>query len=82
MIMSIKKNYLSKIISCLLKKTKMFYETNQIRSDRPGIVCQIDFCQFIHRIKHHRERVPSIDIWICGIADTSIFSCTVLYRNC
>ena len=65
------KEVLSRIILKIRKIIKIYYDTEQIRLGGPGIVCQIDESQFVHKVKHNRGRAPSSDIWVFGIADTS-----------
>ena len=37
----------------------------------PGVVVQIDESLFSHRVKAHRGRPPTQEVWVFGIVDTS-----------
>jgi len=65
------KNTIVAIISKLRSIPRGYYCDNHVRLGGPGKICQIDESQFVHKIKHHRGRAPSSDVWVFGIADTS-----------
>ena len=65
------KNTIVNVFDKLRAVVKDFYDKDVVRLGGPGKICQIDESQFVHKIKHHRGRVPSSDVWVFGIADTS-----------
>ena len=50
----------------------VYFQNNPITLGGPGVVCQIDECQFQSKPKHHRGRqLGAQAVWVFGIVDTS-----------
>lgn len=52
-------------------KISAYLVYNPIQLGGPSVICQIDESLFCHKVKYHRGRAPSEQIWVFGIVDTS-----------
>ena len=65
------KNTIYKIREFLIEKIIKFYINNPIKLGGPGAIINIDETMLNHKIKAHRGRVPTEQIWALVIVDTS-----------
>lgn len=63
---------LNKFFKKIRDSCRKYFLINPVRLGGDGIICQIDESLFRHKPKYHRGRATDHEIWIFGIADTSI----------
>jgi hypothetical protein len=71
----INKNIITKVFHKLRGVISNYLESDPVRLDGPGIIFQIDESLFSHKVKTHKGRAPTQQVWVFGIVDTSTKPC-------
>ena len=69
---AISKKSLVKLISKLRNQCSEFLHRTPVKLGGDGVIVQIDESLMRHKPKYHRGRAPQSELWVFGIADTSV----------